>query len=150
VDTNRERPSESCACYLGHPFRKLAICTSLIFLCCYFPLVNDREKRGMANISHVCLKYVGRYLANQANTQSVYLVRKVSTRAVKRKHRIRLAPVLATWHIRLEMKQKILGSDGFGGSHILTRMWYRNAIQTERATRSSISRMRKYTSSNSY
>jgi hypothetical protein len=32
-----------CAGYLGHPFRKLAICTSLIFLSYHFPLVKDME-----------------------------------------------------------------------------------------------------------
>ena len=43
----------TCAGYLGHPFRKLAVCTSPIFLFFHFPLVNDRENLGMENRSPV-------------------------------------------------------------------------------------------------
>src|SRR2546421_6918719 len=43
----------SCAGYMGHPFRKLTVCTSPIFLFFHFPLVNDRENRGMENRSPV-------------------------------------------------------------------------------------------------
>jgi hypothetical protein len=47
-------PSDTtCAGYLGHPFRKLAVCNSPIFLFFHFPLVNDRENRGMENRSPV-------------------------------------------------------------------------------------------------
>jgi len=32
-----------CAGHFGHPFRKLSLCTSPIFLFFHFPLVNDME-----------------------------------------------------------------------------------------------------------
>ena len=90
---------------LGTSVLKLAACTSPIFLFFHFPLVKDIELLGEWRTDlPVFREYVGRCLANRANTPCVCPVRKASTSAVNRKTQDNSSPIMLLYRTHPRMK----------------------------------------------
>src|SRR5713101_5850830 len=94
-----------CVRALGTSVQKPAACTSPIFLFFHFPLVKDIELLGEWRTDLLVFReYVGRCLANRANTRRVCPVRKASTSAVNRNTQDNSGPIMLLYRTHPRMK----------------------------------------------